>query len=152
MTKQPYPTPPSINYKPPHNIPHNFTFQKKVVTMQKTFVKYSLIILLAVVYVNRGFFVTPYEIENHGNKEINSVVEWVLQLVTGESNDIDEDGDAQSHCNSVKTVNVNFCQEIARYSDLLNIYSKNVGKFEFPNAENLPLKDFCFQIDHPPQV
>ncbi|MCL2329219.1 MAG: hypothetical protein FWC39_12010 [Bacteroidetes bacterium] len=120
--------------------------------MQKTFVKYSLIFLLTVVYVNRGFFITPYEMENHGNKEVNSIIEWVAQLITGESNDIDEDGDAQSHCNSVKTVNVNFCQELTQYLDLLDLYSKSIEKFEFPSEENLPLKDFCFQIDHPPQV
>jgi len=104
------------------------------------------------VYINRGFFITPCEIENNGNKETNSVMEWVNQLVTGESNDIDEDGDLQSDCSSVKVVSSIFYQEFAQHLDLLNMHSKSVEKFAFPREENLYLKDIYTQIDHPPQV
>jgi len=120
--------------------------------MQKIVVKYSIIFLLLTVYFNRGLFITPYEIENHGNKEINSIIEWVIELVTGEGNDIDEDGDLQSDCNSVKIVNFNFYQEFAQYFDLLNLYLISIEKHTFPNKENFYLKNFCTQIDHPPQV
>ena len=75
-----------------------------------------------------------------------------MQLVTGECNDIDEDGDLQSDCNSVKIVNTVFFQEFAQYLDLLNLHPKNYKKISFPNKKNLYLKDFYAQIDHPPQV
>jgi hypothetical protein len=119
--------------------------------MQKTVVKYSIIFIFLLVYINRGIFITPYELENHGNEEINTVVEWVIQLVTGENNGIDEDGDSQSDCNSVKIISYNFFQEYAQYLDLMSLYSKDMGKNLFPNKENILQEDFYTQIDHPPQ-
>jgi len=119
--------------------------------MQKTVVKYSIILFLLITYINRGIFITPYEIENHGNKELNSVIEWITQLVTGESNDIDEDGDLQSDCNSVNIVSFEYYKEIAQYLDLLGLYSKDLGKILFPDKDKLLLTDFYTQIDHPPQ-
>ena len=119
--------------------------------MQKTVVKYSMVFLLALIYINRGLFVTAYEVENQENKEANSVIEWIAQLVTGESNDIDEDGDLQTDCNSVKIVTYDFHQEYAQYLDLLNLHSKSIEKTAFPNKENIPPKSFCVQIDHPPE-
>jgi hypothetical protein len=107
--------------------------------------------MLLLVYINRGFFVFSYEIENHGNKETNSVIEWVKQLITGESNNIDEDGDLQTDCNSVKIVNILFYQEFAQSLDFLNFPSKSMEKISFPTEENIYLKDIYTQIDHPPQ-
>jgi hypothetical protein len=115
--------------------------------MQKTVAKYSIIFFLLFVYINRGFFIAPFEVENHGNSEVNSVIEWIAQLVTGESNDIDEDGDMQSDCSSVKI----FCEDFAQYIDLLNLHPKCVEKIACPHNENFYLKDFYTQIDHPPQ-
>jgi hypothetical protein len=117
--------------------------------MRKAVVKYSIIFFLLLVYINRGLFITPYEIENHGNSELNSVIEWITHLVTGESNDIDEDGDLQTDCNSVK-VNTNFCEDFAKYLDL-NLYLKCTKIIACPNNEIFYLKDFYSQIDHPPQ-
>ena len=107
---------------------------------------------MLLVFINRVFFISSYETENYGNKEINSVFEWVTQLITGECNNIDEDGDLQSDCNSVKIVNTTFYQEFAQYLDFMNLYLNYVEKITFPNKENLYLKDFYTQIDHPPQV
>ena len=120
--------------------------------MQNTVVKYSMITFLLLTYINRGVFITPYEIENNGNKEINSIIELVTQLITGESNDIDEDGDLQSDCNSAKTVGYNYYQEFAQYLDSLSLYSKSLEKMTFPNKENILQKNFYTQIDHPPQL
>jgi hypothetical protein len=120
--------------------------------MQNAVANYSIIFLLLLFYLNRGFFITPYEIESHGNKETNSLLEWVQQLITGESSDIDEDGNSQSDCHSVKIVCNNFHQECADCLGLLNLSSKNTEKITFPNKENLYLKDFYTQIDHPPQL
>ena len=119
--------------------------------MQKKFVKYSVMFLFLLVYINRGIFITPSEIENHSNKETNSVIEWITQLVTRKSNDIDEDGNSQTDCNSVKTITYFYYQELARYLDLLSSCSKETEKTTFPNEENIPQKEFYFQIDHPPQ-
>ena len=107
---------------------------------------------MLIVYINRGFFISSYENENYGNIEVNSVFEWITQLITGEFNDIDEDGDLQSDCNSVKIVNSTFFQEFAQYLDFMNLYLKNRKTTSFPNKENLYLKDFYAQIDHPPKV
>ena len=120
--------------------------------MYKTVVKYLTIFLLMLIYINRGIFIVPYEIENNGSKEINTVVEWIAQLITGESNGIDEDGDMQNDCNSAKTVSYNFCQEFAQYLEVLCLHSKNIEKTVFPNTENIPLNCFYTQIDHPPQL
>jgi len=100
------------------------------------------------IYINRGIFLVPYETENHGNKETNSVIEWVLQLVTGENNDFDEDGNAQTDCSFTQTFLHEFPHQLAQ----LNPFSKEIKKNRFPNKESFLLKDFYFQIDKPPEV
>ena len=120
--------------------------------MQNAVVKYLMIMFLLLGYINRGFFVVSYEAENHGGKEINTVIEWITQLITGESNDIDEDGDGQTDCNSVKVVQHDFSQQMAKYFELANLYCKNSEKIAFPCKEDSFLDDFYSKIDHPPQV
>ena len=113
--------------------------------MHKKVVKYSIIFFVLMIYINRCFFIAPYEIKNQGNKETNSVVEWVLQLVTGENNDFDEDGDVQT--------NYNFTQIFLHEFTLqLNNFSKEIEKNRFPSKESFLFKDFYFQIDKPPEV
>jgi len=119
--------------------------------VQKTVVKYSIIFLFLLVYINRGLFITPYEFENQCNEEINSVIEWAIQLVTGVSNNIDEDGDSQSDCNSIKIISYNFYHEFTQHLELLSLYSKSMEKMVFPKKESIPQKSFYTQIDHPPQ-
>ena len=116
--------------------------------MPKKFVKYSLISLLLLIYINRGFFVSPYEMENHGVAETNSIIEWVLQFITGESNDIDEDGDMQSSCNFTHV----FLQDFPPQSTQVNLFSKEIKQNKFPNKENFFLTDFYDQIDRPPEM
>jgi len=116
--------------------------------MQNTVVKYSVIFLFLLVYINRGVFIVPYEAENNSNKEINSVVEWIQQLVTGESNDIDEDGDNQTDWNFTYTFICDFPQQLA----LINLFSKEIKKNKFPDSENFLSNDFCSQIEQPPEV
>ena len=119
--------------------------------MHKNLVKYLTVFVLLLIFVNRVVFVAPHEIENKGFKEINSVVEWMTYLFTGENNDIDEDGNFQNDCNSAKTITFVFYQEFAHYLDLLSLYSKNIEKAVIPSEESIPQKEFYFQIDHPPQ-
>jgi len=119
--------------------------------MQKTAVKYSIIFFLLLIYINRGIFITPYEIENQNNKEINSIVEWVVEFVTGQSNDIDEDGDLQTDCNSVHIVYHDFSQQLSQNLEFANLFSKDIAKNRFSNKENFLIQDFCAQIDQPPE-
>jgi len=121
--------------------------------MQKAVVKYSMVILLLLVYINRGLFVSAaYEIDNQNGKEVNSLVELVLQLITGEDNGIDEDGDEHSCCHFVKTVQPDFSQQISKHFELANLFSKDMGKFVFPRKETFLLNGFYARIDQPPEV
>jgi hypothetical protein len=120
--------------------------------MHNAVVKYLMISLLLLVYINRGFFIANYEVENRGNKEINSIAELINKLITGEENDIDEDGDGQTDCNSVKIVQHDFSQQMAKCFELANLSSQDLEKNTFSSEDNLPLNDFYSKIDHPPQV
>ena len=116
--------------------------------MPNTVVKYSIIFLFLLVYINRGFFIFTYEIENHGNKEINSLVEWIVEIITGASNDIDEDGDEQTDYSFTPIILYNFPLQLIQ----IDAFSKDIRKIEFPYKEKFLLTDFFTQIDHPPQV
>ena len=120
--------------------------------MQKTAVKYSITFLFLLVYINRAVFVTPYEIENHENKEINSVIEWVVEVITGEGNDIDEDGDMHTDCSCVGGTHHDFSQQLAQRIELANLFSKNIKQSIIPNKENLPVENFFSKIEQPPEV
>ena len=121
--------------------------------MQETVVKYIIITFLLLIYINRGLFLSSaLEIDNQINGEVNSVVELLIQWVTGEENGIDEDGDIQSDCSFVKIVHHDFSQQLTQSIELMNLFSKNVEKFKFSIKEELPFKDFYSQIDRPPEV
>ena len=120
--------------------------------MQRAVVKYSIIIIFALIYINRALFISAaYEVESQGKEETNSIIELFLELATGKNNDIDEDGDQQSNCNCVKIVQHDFSQQMSKNFELINLYSKNAGKLIFPNKENSPTKDFNDEIEHPPE-
>jgi hypothetical protein len=109
-------------------------------------------IVLLLIYINRGFFISgALEMESKDG-EINSVVEYLVELITGESNNIDEDGDNQTDCNSVKIVQHNFSQQLAQSIELMNLFSNNIQKFTIPNKEELPNTDFCCAIEQPPEI
>ena len=119
--------------------------------MYNTTVRYLMIIPLMLTFINRGLFVSgACEMENQNNGEINSIVELLAHLVTGECNDIDEDGDTQSDCHFVKIVQQDFSQQFSHSLDFSNLQSKTQKKLS-PRNENIPLKNFYGQIDHPPK-
>ena len=123
------------------------------IKMQKTVVKNLTIISLLLIYINRGLFVFgAYEIKYQGGGEVNSVIELFMQFITGEGNDIDEDGDLPTDYNHVNIVHYDFSQQFAQNLELANLFSKDREKTAFPNKENLPIKDFCVQIDQPPEM
>jgi len=116
--------------------------------MRNKVVKYLILFFYLLVYINRGIFVTPFETENQGNKETNSVVEWFLQLATGESNNIDEDGDLATDYSFTHISVHDFPQQLTH----VNLFSKEIKKVRFPNKENFLSNDFCFQLDQPPEL
>jgi len=119
--------------------------------MQKPIVRYLITIFLLLMYINRGFFISSaYEMESQGG-EINSVFELLVELVTGESNDIDEDGDMQTCCNCIN-LHHDFSQQLAQSLELMNLFSKNIKKSGYPNKENLLGNNYYRQIDQPPEV
>ena len=120
--------------------------------MRNTAVKHLVTILLLLVYINRGFFISSVsEIEINDN-EVNSVVEWIVEMVTGENNGIDEDGNRQSDCNYVQIVQHDFSQQFVQFLELANLFSISKNNFRIPNKENLPPINFFDKIDKPPEV
>jgi hypothetical protein len=120
--------------------------------MQNTVVKHLITILLLLIYINRGFFVSSVEETYNPEGETNSVLELIVELVTGESNDIDEDGDQQSDCNHVQIIQHDFSQQFAQILELANLFSINKNNFRIPNKENLPSINFFDKIDKPPEM
>ena len=118
----------------------------------KIVVKNLGIILCVLIYINRALFISAtYEVDNHENGETNSIVEWIIELVTGEGNDIDEDGDTNSNNACSNIAQHDFSREFAQL-ELMNLFSKNVEKLVFSRNENVPLNSFLDQIDHPPEA
>ena len=115
--------------------------------MQKAVVKYLIVIFFLFIYINRCLFVFADEIKNQGGGETNSLIEWVLELVTGKSNDIDEDGDTQTYCSFTQTTVHDFPLQLAQ----IHIFSKEIKGNKLPNNENFLINDFYSQIDHPPE-
>jgi hypothetical protein len=118
--------------------------------MNKT-VRFFLTIFLLLMYINRGFFFFFSVEMNNPDGEINSVVEYIVQLITGEDNGIDEDGDMQTECNFVQIVQHDFSQQLAQSIELQKLFSKEIEKFRFPLKEDLPIIDFFSQLEQPPE-
>jgi len=104
------------------------------------------------VYINRGFFISSATEVYNSKGEVNSVIEWVIQLVTGKENGIDEDGDTQSNCHFVQIVQHDFSQQVTQILELANLSSIDIHKFLIPTKENLPPIHFFDKIDNPPEV
>jgi hypothetical protein len=118
--------------------------------MKKPIIRQSLTVLLMLIYINRGFFISSaIEMESQ-NGEINTVAELLTELITGESNDIDEDGDMQTDCHGSGIVHYDF-QQLAQHIELASLFSKNIQTSGFSNEENLPTNNFFNRIDQPPE-
>jgi hypothetical protein len=101
------------------------------------------------IYLNRGLFVSAaYEVDNRENGELNTVIEFLIQLATGEENGIDEDEDMQSN-----SICVNIIQhDCSQNFELTNLLANNAKKLVFPNKEDIPSSNFNDRIDHPPEM
>ena len=54
------------------------------------------------------FVSSAYEVDSQGGGEVNTLIELIALLVTGECNDVDEEGDEQSNFHFVKIVQLDF--------------------------------------------
>ncbi|MDR0829997.1 MAG: hypothetical protein LBN95_07790 [Prevotellaceae bacterium] len=118
--------------------------------MIKSVLKYVSVAFLLMIYINRGLFVSPDEMGSNPH-EINSIIELLAELITGQSNNTDEDGDTQETCNSVKMVQPFIVQQFSQSLELLNKIPQKTEKISFPINENLPKSLVLGQIDHPPK-
>ncbi|MDR0872163.1 MAG: hypothetical protein LBN27_01680 [Prevotellaceae bacterium] len=117
--------------------------------MFKTALKYTAIAFLLMLYINRGLFVTPAEM-NSNPSEINSLTELFVEFITGHSNNIDEDGNLQETCNSAKNIQPLIAQQFSQSLELWNKFPQKTEKLYFPITENIPNLPILGQIDHPP--
>jgi len=101
-------------------------------------------------YINRGFFISDANEMNNPDGEINTVAEFIVQLITGESNDIDEDGDSQTGCSFVQITQHDFSQQLAQSIMLASLFHKEL-KTVFPITEELYNFDFYCRIEQPPE-
>ena len=108
-------------------------------------------------YLNRGLFVNNmsegnFAYSNHTSQtthEINSVLELILTL-TGNPNDIDEDGDSpESYCFSF--VQPFIFQNLAQTLEQNNLFAIDLTKKFHISSDALFSHSVYGQIDHPPE-
>lgn len=120
--------------------------------MQKTITQYLIVIFLLMVYINRGLFVAATcEVENHEGKEINTVIELVMQLVCGKSNDIDEDGDSADPYNTFNFMSSFVCNNFSKTSQH-NLPFKTLSKKHYVASDAIFSLSVYGQIDPPPEA
>ena len=111
-----------------------------------------VILPLLLIFINRGLLVSSaYEIDSQGGGEVNTLIELVALLVTGECNDVDEDGDEQSVFHLAKVAQFDFNYQYMQNLLTGRVYVKNILKFEIPGKEDVPKENFCSQIEYPPE-
>jgi hypothetical protein len=99
-------------------------------------------------YINTSLLMTSVEERNGGRLEINSVCELLSGLITGEYNDIDEDGDFPGSHDTVKIVRTFISRQ---FPDILfRTFPAETGKtlFRISEISSQPVQR---QTDHPPQ-
>jgi hypothetical protein len=114
--------------------------------------KYLLIALMLLSYLNRGLFVAAPEAEPvgiPGKGEINSMVEFLQKIITGYENDIDEDGDCPESYNFTTSqilIDQSLIAALALKQPPLSI-CKNL----FPLSETILPSPIYGVVDHPPE-
>ena len=120
--------------------------------MKRKIVSYLLILPVLLIFINRGLFVSSaYEIDSQGGGEVNTLIELVALLVTGECNAIDEDGDEQSNFHFAKIVQLDFFRQSMQCVLPVRVYVKKIFELEIPGKEDIPKENYCSQIEYPPE-
>ena len=124
--------------------------------MLKTSLNVLLIVFLMLSYLNRGLFIDMSEGNfSHSNhisqtkNEINSVLELIFAL-TGNTNDIDEDGDTPE-AYSFSVVEPFVFSDFAQTLEQNNLFSKDIKKTFYVSSDTIFSLLVYGQIDHPPQ-
>ena len=116
-----------------------------------------LIVFLMLSYINRGLFVDMSEASfacsnhiAHTENEINSVLELIFKL-TGNENDIDEDGDSPESytCSFIQPL---VYQDFAQTLEQNNLFSKDIKKNFCVFSDAIFSLSVYGQIDQPPEV
>jgi len=115
-----------------------------------------LVFLLMLSYVNRGLFVDMSEgysvCLNHISQtknEINSVLEFIFEL-TGNANDIDEDGDSPESYSFSNFTQPFVCQDFTWVLEQ-NIFAKDIKSRFYIVSDVIFSLSVYGQIDHPPE-
>ena len=119
--------------------------------MRWTWFKYLIMVCLLVVYINRGLFVAMPGVEISGStdKEINSIIELVLDL-TGRSNQVDEDGDCPESYSFSTITQPLIAQNLIYSINLGCLYATEFNLFDAFD-ESIHTIDYNKSIDHPPE-
>ena len=115
-----------------------------------------LIIFLMLSYLNRGLFVDTSEASavpssqiSQTKNEINSVLELIFKL-TGNENDIEEDGDLPEFYSFSAIVELLAYQDFAQTLQN-NLFSKEIKKTYCVFSDTIFSQPVYGQIDHPPE-
>ena len=116
-----------------------------------------LVVFLMLSYINRGLFVDMseandvyYNFAAHSNNEINSVLELIFEL-TGNPNDIDEDGNTPENYTLVHFSKLLVCQDFHQTLAAQYLLPKEIKKTFPVFSDEMISSPVLGQIDHPPQ-
>ena len=116
-----------------------------------------IIAFLMLSYLNRGLFVDMSEASfacsnytSNTNNEINSVLELIFSL-TGNANDIDEDGDSPENYTLVQFSKLLIYPDFGQVLRLNNLFSTDIKRTFHVFSDAFLLQLVYLQIDHPPQ-
>jgi len=120
--------------------------------MQSNWIKYTITVVLLVIYINRGLFVAMPGMElsstHYGSSnEINSLLEVILNFV-GCENNIDEDGDTPESYDAAKTLQPLIDHDM--YACMTCPHA-TVRKTFYLSNEAMPSLHIYRNIDHPPE-
>ena len=108
-------------------------------------------------YINRGLFVDTSEASfmsshniSHNENEINSVLELIFCL-TGNTNNIDEDGDSPENYTTIQFSQLLVYQDFAQTLKLNNLFLKDIKKSFCVFYDIIHSQLVYGQIDHPPE-
>ena len=108
-------------------------------------------------YINRGLFVDMseanviYSDATQSQNEINSVLELIFVL-TGNPNDIDEDGDTPENYTSFQFIKLLICQDSYQLLSIDHFFQKDIKSKFIIISDAIFSSSVYGQIDHPPKV
>ena len=123
--------------------------------VNRSYLKYTFILLLMISFINRGLFVSAVWVDSGmrtaGNAEINSLFELIVVLVENRQNEIDEDENSQEHYASVASFQPMINRAVNEVETLTGTYS-SVEKISFSTDESLPGRLIYETIEQPPEA